>query len=289
MSARACARSSRSTCLPARARLRARDAGLAAARLRPLRRRGRAPRAADDRARGGMGGSVALERSRPAGAAAGDRSAVRALPGAARSGDRGAAGRAARPGAAPPAGAHLQRRRARRAARAGGPLLPRRRAAPAHLRGLLLAARLRPGCGSPRPAGSNAATSTWTPASSTVRRGQVPQVPARPSPPERDPGARAATPPSATARSARPGCFFRTERAPALTAAAVEKTFSRIRQRLGWTGEGRAGRPRIHDLRHTFAVASAAALVRGGRRARAKLLALSTYLGHAQVTTPTGT
>jgi integrase len=41
--------------------------------------------------------------------------------------------------------------------------------------------------------------------------------------------------------------FFRTERAPALTCAAVEKTFSRIRQRLGWTAQGRARRPRIHE------------------------------------------
>lgn len=52
----------------------------------------------------------------------------------------------------------------------------------------------------------------------------------------------------------RSGYFFRTERSPALTPAAVEKTFSRIRQRLGWGEEGRTARPRIHDLRHTFAV-----------------------------------
>ena len=51
-----------------------------------------------------------------------------------------------------------------------------------------------------------------------------------------------------------PGHFFRTERAPALDKEAVEKTFSRIRQRLGWTAEGRARQPRIHDLRHSFAV-----------------------------------
>jgi integrase len=45
-------------------------------------------------------------------------------------------------------------------------------------------------------------------------------------------------------------CFFRTERAPALTLAAVEKTFSRLRTRLDWSARGRARRPRIHDLRH---------------------------------------
>jgi integrase/recombinase XerD len=52
------------------------------------------------------------------------------------------------------------------------------------------------------------------------------------------------------ARCEGPGRFFRTERTPALDKAAVEKTFGRIRQRLGWTAEGRARQPRIHDLRH---------------------------------------
>jgi integrase len=47
-----------------------------------------------------------------------------------------------------------------------------------------------------------------------------------------------------------PGSFFRTERKPALTADTVEHTFSRLRQRLGWTAAGRARRPVIHDLRH---------------------------------------
>jgi integrase len=80
-----------------------------------------------------------------------------------------------------------------------------------------------------------------------------------------------------------PGRFFRTERAPALTAAAVEKTFSRIRQRLGWTAQGRACRPRIHDLRHTFAVRRLLGWYEEGADLERKLLALSTYLGHAKV------
>jgi len=80
-----------------------------------------------------------------------------------------------------------------------------------------------------------------------------------------------------------PGCFFRTERAPALTPAAVEKTFSRIRQRLGWTAQGRARRPRIHDLRHTFAVRRLMRWYEDGADLERKLLALSTYLGHAKV------
>jgi len=80
-----------------------------------------------------------------------------------------------------------------------------------------------------------------------------------------------------------PERFFRTERVPALTPAAVEKTFSRLRQRLGWTAEGRAGRPRIHDLRHTFAVRRLLRWYEEGADLDRKLLALSTYLGHAKV------
>jgi integrase len=79
-----------------------------------------------------------------------------------------------------------------------------------------------------------------------------------------------------------PGRFFRTERAPALTPAAVEKTFSRIRQRLGWTAQGRARPPRIHDVRHTFAVHRLLSWYQEGADLERKLLALSTYLGHAK-------
>jgi integrase len=81
-----------------------------------------------------------------------------------------------------------------------------------------------------------------------------------------------------------PGRFFRTERSPALTAAAVEKTFSRIRQRLGWSAQGRARAPRIHDLRHSFAVRRLLCWYEEGAELEQRLLALSTYLGHAHVT-----
>lgn len=86
------------------------------------------------------------------------------------------------------------------------------------------------------------------------------------------------------AHCGRSGYFFRTERCPALTQAAVEKTFSRIRQRLGWTPAGRTARPRIHDLRHSFAVRRLLAWYEQGADLEPKLLALSTYLGHAKVT-----
>jgi integrase len=79
-------------------------------------------------------------------------------------------------------------------------------------------------------------------------------------------------------------CFFRTDRAPALTRAAVEKTFARLRVRLGWTGHGRARRPRIHDLRHTFAVRRLIRWYQESADVDRKILALATYLGHAKTT-----
>jgi integrase len=78
--------------------------------------------------------------------------------------------------------------------------------------------------------------------------------------------------------------FFRTDRCPALGRAAVEKTFSRLRHRLGWTSHGRARRPRIHDLRHTFAVRTLLRWYEEGSDVDRKILALATYLGHAKVT-----
>jgi integrase len=85
-------------------------------------------------------------------------------------------------------------------------------------------------------------------------------------------------------KASRTGAFFRTERSPALTRAAVEKTFSRLRQRLGWTTDGRARRPRIHDMRHTFAVRRLLRWYEDGADIDRKILALATYLGHAKVT-----
>ncbi len=78
--------------------------------------------------------------------------------------------------------------------------------------------------------------------------------------------------------------FFRTDHTPALERAAVEKTFSRLRARLGWTAQGRTRRPRIHDLRHTFAVRRLVRWYEDGLDVDRKILALATYLGHVKVT-----
>jgi integrase len=80
------------------------------------------------------------------------------------------------------------------------------------------------------------------------------------------------------------GYFFRTERVPRLTIAAVEKAFTRMRCRLGWSAQGRARRPRLHDARHTFAVRRLVRWYAEGVDVGQKLLALSTYLGHTKVT-----
>ena len=82
----------------------------------------------------------------------------------------------------------------------------------------------------------------------------------------------------------RAGSFFRTDHAPELKCAAVKKTFSRLRDRLGWTAQGRACRPRIHDLRHSFAARRLLRWHEEGADIDRKILALSTYLGHAKVT-----
>ena len=78
--------------------------------------------------------------------------------------------------------------------------------------------------------------------------------------------------------------FFRTEHAPRLTRDAVEKTFSRLKQGLGWTGDGRTRQPRIHDMRHTFITRRLLRWYQDGADVDRKMLALATYVGHAKVT-----
>jgi len=78
--------------------------------------------------------------------------------------------------------------------------------------------------------------------------------------------------------------FFCTKRVSRLTPAAVKMAFARIRHRLGWTAQGRARRPRLHDCRHTFTVHRLTRWYAEGADVGQKILALSTYLGHAKVT-----
>lgn len=57
----------------------------------------------------------------------------------------------------------------------------------------------------------------------------------------------------------------------------VNMAFGQLRRSLGWTHRPV---PRLHDLRHTFAVRTLLAWYRSGEPVGPKLWTLSTYLGH---------
>ena len=78
--------------------------------------------------------------------------------------------------------------------------------------------------------------------------------------------------------------FFRTERRAALSRAAIQATFGKLRRRLGWTADGRARLPRIHDLRHAFVVRRILRWHKQGADVDRRMAHLATYLGHAKVT-----
>jgi integrase len=63
----------------------------------------------------------------------------------------------------------------------------------------------------------------------------------------------------------------------------VHRIFEQLRGQLGWVNRGCHGAPRIHDLRHTFAVMRLMLWHQQGIDLDQRMLALSTYLGHARV------
>ena len=71
--------------------------------------------------------------------------------------------------------------------------------------------------------------------------------------------------------------FFVTFRGTPLGYFGVNMAFGQLRRALGWT---QRPVPRLHDLRHTFAVRTLLAWYRGGEPVGPKLWTLSTYLGH---------
>ena len=83
--------------------------------------------------------------------------------------------------------------------------------------------------------------------------------------------------------SPRSDAFFVSERGTLLPYKTVQITFGKLRAQLPAASchEGRA--PRIHDLRHTFACERLLRWYREGVDLDHAVLALSTYLGHAQV------
>jgi integrase/recombinase XerD len=80
--------------------------------------------------------------------------------------------------------------------------------------------------------------------------------------------------PQATAAS-----FFVSTAGTRLIYACVGQVFRRLRDRAG-IGAGADRRPRIHDLRHTFAVHTLLKWYQAGDDVEARLPILSTYLGH---------
>lgn len=75
--------------------------------------------------------------------------------------------------------------------------------------------------------------------------------------------------------------FFVTERGTPLKYWRTFMLFDKLRAELGWQARRP---PRIHDLRHTFAVNRLLKWYRDGADVDQKIAALSTYLGHTKVT-----
>ena len=78
--------------------------------------------------------------------------------------------------------------------------------------------------------------------------------------------------------------FFVGRNGTALPYSTVRSVFRRIITELGWRSNGVLPRPRIHDLRHSFACRRLLRWYQQGVNVDHAILSLSTYLGHAKVT-----
>jgi len=76
--------------------------------------------------------------------------------------------------------------------------------------------------------------------------------------------------------------FFVTERGTELKYWRTMMTFHSLRTHLGWVVDGRKP-PRIHDLRHSFAVARLLRWYDEGDNVDQRIADLATYLGHVKV------
>lgn len=68
-----------------------------------------------------------------------------------------------------------------------------------------------------------------------------------------------------------------------LSERQTHRVFGLLRDRLGWVNRGAHAAPRLHDLRHTFAVRRMMRWHAEGSDIDQMMLALSTYLGHAEI------
>jgi integrase len=79
--------------------------------------------------------------------------------------------------------------------------------------------------------------------------------------------------------------FFVGRNGLALPYGTVKATFRQICDDLGWhRSNGEGCRPRIHDLRHSFACRRLLRWYRDGENVHHRIASLSTYLGHSRVT-----
>jgi integrase len=77
--------------------------------------------------------------------------------------------------------------------------------------------------------------------------------------------------------------FLASAQGAALNRKTVEWVFTRLRDQLGWTARGGHASPRIHDLRHTFICRRVQLWHEHGTDIDNAMIALSTYVGHVQV------
>jgi integrase len=77
--------------------------------------------------------------------------------------------------------------------------------------------------------------------------------------------------------------FFVTERGCPLVKYYVHPVFLRLSREIGLRRPGDSSGPRVHDLRHTFAMRTLLGWYREGKDVEQSLPALSTYLGHTCV------
>ncbi len=81
----------------------------------------------------------------------------------------------------------------------------------------------------------------------------------------------------------RPSYFFITSRCNHLDSGEIHRTFYKLSRQVGLRGSEDHTGPRIHDLRHRFAIQTLIAWYRSGEEVERRLPILSTYLGHVHV------
>lgn len=77
--------------------------------------------------------------------------------------------------------------------------------------------------------------------------------------------------------------FFVSRKGTSPSLRQVSRVFATLRKQLGWVSRGGHDQPRIHDLRHTFAVRRMMLWETYGTEIDQVMLALSTYMGHAKI------